>query len=571
MLQDLLERPVTWGKLVQIALLSRIFILVAMATSCWLFPNHNPGDDVLRFPLRFSERSQSCFCLQGQACDEIWKDRDTPIHTECANPETQRAPAVTAAVYEFLLTPLTRWDAARFLDLAVYPSRRDLPRPRQCGAHDCPQLLVQAEQAHAFFPLLPLVLRAVATALRQCVPAFLLPPTYEGVVALAALLVNLLCFVGASLALYDMTLSLTTQQLLTIPDRAERKLEPRLCQQVSLQVFLLFCINPASVFFTAAYSESLFACCNFGGHALLLLAMRQSPTKTSSYALSVAGTSASASASMWMWMTASYTRSNGSINSAWLVLLGVGWACHGASMGHYGKAIVGLLACLVGGMVVALPVAWHDAAGYQRLCQSESLVTPLWCTRTGSHAKSFFSLYGYVQRQHWNVGLFRYYTVKKIPNFILAAPILLLGICAVVEWIRTSFRHFRISQAPRARGNNVIVSTTHWAMSALGASVNFDGRVSSGDQDVKVVLLMGPLLLGHYAVLAATCLVGLTVAHVEISTRMICSTCPAIYWYMALCCNNGVPTAALGRAVVPYCLLYILLGVAMHPNWLPWT
>jgi GPI mannosyltransferase 2 len=550
-------------KLVQIAVLSRLIILMAMATSCWLFPDHNPGDDVLRFPLRFFQGS--CFCLQGQACDdqEAWQQDQHPLPTifptKCADTETHRAPAVvTARVYEFFLTPTTRWDAARFLDLAVVPSRRELPR--HCD-DDCQRL---AEQAHAFFPLFPLVVRAMARALTQLVPPLLLPPTYEGVVALAAVLVNnMLCFVGAALALHDMTLSLTRRHLEAMPDRAERKLEPRVGTHVAWQVFILFCINPASVFFTAAYSESLFACCHMGGHALLLQAMRQ-PAKLSSLALTVAAIS--------MWMAASYTRSNGAINAAWLALLGIGWACQQASTGHHGKAVKGLIVCLVGGILVTLPVAWHDAAGYQRLCppDDESRILPGWC----SNAKGF-SLYGYVQHQHWNVGWFRYYTPKKIPNFILAAPMLGMGMGAVVQWIQTSYRHyFWESQAPR--GGNAIVSTIPWAISALRAWVPFDRPVSSSKyhQDVNVVLFMGPLLLGHYAILAAACLVGLTVAHVEISTRMICSTCPAIYWYMALCCHD-VPqkmTPVWGRGVVvPYCLLYILLGVVMHPNWLPWT
>jgi GPI mannosyltransferase 2 len=689
--------PVTWRKLLSISMSCRLVIVFSMAISCWLFPNHNPGDDVLRFPLRLEEKestSSSCFCLRGQAChEERWNDITTRTRTstsdlrmECVDATDTRKdhgvqpPLLLNAFYKFFLTPTTRWDAARFLDLAVYPSRRDLPRP--CTATStststssttddtasiCQQLLVSAEQSHAFFPLFPLVIRTVANTILMLpwIPSWLLPPTYEGVVALAAWLVNLGCFLGASLALYDMTLSLLQHQYheIILPDRAERKRqqqqqEPRrrLCQLIALQVFLLFCINPATIFFTAAYSESMFAFTNFTGHALLLRAatilrqqQQQQRQQTSMTKKRLSSSSSSfiiilGMTGIMVWMMASYTRSNGSINAGYLLLFGIAILCHGMSMGQQQKRynnnnsktiLYGFIACLVAAILVILPIAWHDTMGYQRLCQqqqpstaaaagvAQQVILPSWCTSSSgadtaaaattatTRAARRFSLYGHVQRKYWNVGWFKYYTVKKIPNFILAAPILLLAMTAVVEWIHTSYhRHHQYvrvrasGQVLPKRGNNGIVSSIiSWAISALRTWVDYqlfdDGQqqqqqkqqqpVSSSsssssvittirDQDVKRELLMGPLMLGHYAVLAAACLLGLTVAHVEISTRMICSTCPAIYWYMTLCCcqnHHHIPRMALavllGKFVIPYCLLYIVLGVVMHPNWLPWT
>jgi phosphatidylinositol glycan class V len=83
---------------------------------------------------------------------------------------------------------------------------------------------------------------------------------------------------------------------------------------------------------------------------------------------------------------------------------------------------------------------------------------------------------------------------------------------------------------------------------------------------------------------------GLTMAHVQISTRLIFSTCPAIYWYMAAVVVGNTPptntasnTASTANdldsnqsnwkaeAILWYCLLYIVLGIALHSNWLPWT
>ncbi|CAB9523039.1 GPI mannosyltransferase 2 [Seminavis robusta] len=624
------KQSITTSKLIKVALISRTCVILAMAASCWLFPNHNPGDDVFRFSLRFpslhNNDNNTCFCLKGQACDPHWKQQhnNTTIQTNHACVDSSllqgktTTSAYTAIVYEFLLTPMTRWDSARFLDLATYPARRDPHRylkkifpqciddnpPNDTAVDEaCRELFLPTEQAHAFFPLLPLVIRTIAKALLRIMPTILLPPTFEGVVTLAALIWNLLCFIGASLALYDLTWNLTQQHLKTfIPDTPEQKLAPNYCQQLAYQVFLIFCINPASVFFVAAYSESTFALCNFGGHALFFRLLRRMMMQQ---VLQQPTASAIRLTTLALWMAASYTRSNGTLNSCWLILLGLGLVCH-----HYwanasnrrGKAITGLVVCVFLGFVVALPVYWHDSAGYQRHCniatdgEEDAWLVPQWCHHNNEDNKRF-SLYGHIQRQHWNVGLFRYYTWKKIPNFLLAGPILLLGISAVIDWIQSSYCRFLLKQAQPTSGKSTVASIIGWAISSLGASVAFqNGKTQHSDTSPQQTqpsasnmlqqLLMGPIMLGHYAVLASVCTVGLTVAHVEITTRMICSTCPAIYWYMTFCCCShkeemGSDDASrllarriplLGRPLVfLYCLLYILAGVVMHPNWLPWT
>ena len=125
--------------------------------------------------------------------------------------------------------------------------------------------------------------------------------------------------------------------------------------------------------------------------------------------------------------------------------------------------------------------------------------------------------------------------------------------------------------------------------------------------------LLGPRTLPHYAVLAAFTLLGLTVAHVQISTRMIFSSCPAIYWYITSWilfeeeekkdrerdredddANNNDVVVGQGRTsgsvrgdsgdwstdrqwvrrkewIVGYLALFHVLGIIMHVNWLPWT
>ena len=72
-------------------------------------------------------------------------------------------------------------------------------------------------------------------------------------------------------------------------------------------------------------------------------------------------------------------------------------------------------------------------------------------------------------------------------------------------------------------------------------------------------LLGSPLVLGFYAVLAASTMLGLTIAHVQISTRLICSSCPALYWYLAVVIERSDSQRFFpGGEVVLLC--------ATHPN-----
>ena len=44
-------------------------------------------------------------------------------------------------------------------------------------------------------------------------------------------------------------------------------------------------------------------------------------------------------------------------------------------------------------------------------------------------------IYNYIQNKYWNVGLFNYYTIKQIPNFILAGPILYITYNGISDYI----------------------------------------------------------------------------------------------------------------------------------------
>jgi hypothetical protein len=262
-----------------------------------------------------------------------------------------------------------------------------------------------------------------------------------------------------------------------------------------------------------------------------------------------------------------------------------------------------------------------------------------------------YNLYSHIQRKHWNVGLFRYWTIQQIPNFLLAGPILIISFLAVFQWIQSSWEQYKFQQLIRTKKNkkngthtrslirshtvrDVIKFSFDVIFRAITALQNFvtdppttyirkndnapirvddneDGhdntkpkaptiptnttsklsnhqssvsnevmKNDSSKMDIDAdtmairILTGSPQLLGHYAVLAATAILGLLIAHVQISTRMICSSCPALYWYItAQLINDQNETSKLTRSdyIVVWFVLYIVLSIVLHPNWLPWT
>jgi hypothetical protein len=126
-------------------------------------------------------------------------------------------PALTGALADPLLEPLARWDAVWYLRIA------------ESGYGG-------SEARAAFFPLYPLLVRAVATPFTAS-PAALLAASY--VVALAALL--------AALVLLYRLVSLELGRPLARP------------------ALLLLSVFPAAVYFGAPYSESLFLALAIGG------------------------------------------------------------------------------------------------------------------------------------------------------------------------------------------------------------------------------------------------------------------------------------------------------------------
>ena len=242
-------------------------------------------------------------------------------------------------------------------------------------------------QSMAFFPLYPMLMWLVARV--ALFPLNLLLEE-RSVFLIAGTLVNLCVFPLAAVALYLLTLFVSQNQ------------------RFSILTIILFCVNPASVFMSAVYTETLFAFCTFTG--LYLLAYHYSWSATLFFSL------------------ASATRSNGIVLAAFIAyfhlyrLYSTLYSVSKTSVPQIAKAII---ICTLQCIVIVLPFLLFQAYSYWIFCRLPT--TP---GESGTYEWCHWMLplsYSYIQQHYWNVGFLRYFELKQIPNFLLAFPAVCLS------------------------------------------------------------------------------------------------------------------------------------------------
>ncbi|KAH3757810.1 GPI mannosyltransferase 2 [Pelomyxa schiedti] len=120
----------------------------------------------------------------------------------------------------------------------------------------------ETEQAHAFFPLLPLCVRALSKGLSW------LPANQFTITMLSGFLFTNCCFILASVLFYWLSLAVLKNEKIAF------------CSSI------LFCLNPANIFMSSIYTESPFAMLFFG--ACLMLHKKRFWGSTVFFALTVA-------------------------------------------------------------------------------------------------------------------------------------------------------------------------------------------------------------------------------------------------------------------------------------------
>eukprot|EP00523_Entomoneis_sp_CCMP467_P008643 CAMPEP_0168724842 /NCGR_PEP_ID=MMETSP0724-20121128/3843_1 /TAXON_ID=265536 /ORGANISM="Amphiprora sp., Strain CCMP467" /LENGTH=688 /DNA_ID=CAMNT_0008771601 /DNA_START=101 /DNA_END=2167 /DNA_ORIENTATION=- len=669
-LVDFSDRHVTTvPRLVVVALIHRcvVSLLLALSCRCWSWLHldalTDPGDDVLRFedvlPLSSSSAKnlKACwtdpFMVGGDSLCQFhdhdgisnpYGDNDrnvdvvVPTNPQCSAAHDSSSSSspnniLQRTIYPFWLEPLTRWDSARWLHLALRPEMRHLPKRRRQfendndnDDNDSSHLQFQgAEMAHAFFPVYPAVLRSFARhVVLRWIPTPWLPASCAQLMVLAAWICNTFFTLVALVSLYHGTCVIlwqrrrandSTTTTTTNDDNNSDNHRQDQSRRWATRVALLFLLNPASaVFFVVSYSEALFAALVFTGSWLTALgedmdtAHRQRGSSTS-FLYIQSTTGCFTLLGLACWTMAAYTRSNGIVFAGYFLLRGMGRAVMPNS--SLRQRVASLAFHLLAALILFGPMLHYNATTIRNLCDSPP--QPDWCDQIDNNnnngLSSFyfpgFHLYPYVQRKHWNVGFLRYFEWKQLPNFLLATPILVWSVVGALLWIERSWKRClqdelatrtqdTVASFPKSMLVGLQLSCT-WVVTSLrqqgdpfsndlAALAKSNNNEPDYDDATIQELLMGPTLLPQYAILAVSALLCFTTAHVQISTRLICSTCPALYWTWAsfFCkvqqqCQDETGTIQTlfnqhaPSAILWYCSLYAVLGIVMHPNWLPWT
>jgi phosphatidylinositol glycan class V len=442
----------------------------------------------------------------------------------------------SSEIMRILLSPFTKWDAVHYIKLASE------------GYTD--------EHQVAFFPLYPMLLKSGSSLLANLNINVQVGWTAHERVILAALVINFAAFIIAYQVLHRLL-------RYTVPSLPQKR--------ISLATFL-FCFNPAGIFFSTMYTEALFSALSWSGFYLY----------SQQYSL----------LSAVPFCLASLLRSNGSLN---IVVVLLTWAARSwRDYNHSSRSGFTQLLCFLWSAVqlavvctaIVLPGFLYNIVHFQLLCGGEGhlntsnspplaitqLARTLWdrllpaalTLRTGSNTAQFCAanaqrvwwarsiVYPYIQEKYWNVGLFRYYQWRQVPNFLLAAPIVCIALYTVY--------HF---DAVFGIGSEKVKNEDGGE-----AGVERKGGKTGTlmEQWQRRILHPAFPLVAH---LCVTLAVGVLVANVQITTRLICASCPIIYVAMAHIAEQK--QGKQQRMLWGYLVLYNVAGVLLHCNYYPWT
>nr|CAB3465944.1 unnamed protein product [Digitaria exilis] len=277
-------------------------------------------------------------------------DTSASLHPPCLSPSapssSSSAPSTNLSA---AISSLAVWDGVHFA------------RPAECG--------YEYEQSYAFLPLLPASIALLARSLfAPLVPVL----GYRAVLVLSGHVLNNVAFVAAAAYFYRLS-------VLILKDR-----------KAAYRASVLFCFNPASVFYSSLYSESLYALFSLGG----LFYLFSGANTVAVIMLAISGSA----------------RSNGALNA--------GYFCFQALLRAYDAAVnkkrpllvvQTLVAAALRSIFIFLPFFAFQAYGYLNICvhgSSEELRP--WCK-----AKVPL-LYGFIQSHYWGVGFLRYFQRKSV-------------------------------------------------------------------------------------------------------------------------------------------------------------
>ena len=310
-------------------------------------------------------------------------------------------------IVHMLLGGLNRWDAVYFTHIAEYG--------------------YTYENCLAFFPLFPALVRVLANSILFPLQYIL---SYHSVILISGVLLNVYLFMKTAETLYILGQKVTSNE------------------KVAYIGALLFCINPASIFMSAPYSEVLYMYLSVLG--MLKLEMNRK------FSASV------------LFGFACVTRSNGLLNIGYLLYkmgkvillqikilkqyLFMDFSTSCTTVWIFVSLYIVPYTFLL--IVSILPFALYQYYSYALFCEKSYTVdiprhlidyseredlkivgdepSP-WCNDTVPLA------YSYIQKHYWNQGFLNYWELKQIPNFLLAVPVTVLGLKLALSFYRNNW------------------------------------------------------------------------------------------------------------------------------------
>ncbi|KNZ79526.1 GPI mannosyltransferase 2 [Termitomyces sp. J132] len=170
---------------------------------------------------------------------------------------------------------------------------------------------------------------------------------------------------------------------------------------------------------------------------------------------------------------------------------------------------------------VAAPFIYHNYKAYRLFCD--------WCYRIPPY------VYTHVQAKYWDVGFLRHCTPPQIPNFVIAAPPLVLLIAFSVQHIKSSFLGFR------ARFNGV------------------------KETDKEENLFAMPSITPYLVHSLAMCITLIFFSHTQIVLRLAAAL-PALYWAVGWLFVRRSPWAKIW---IWWSVLWGLISLGLWTAFLP--
>ncbi|XVE78778.1 hypothetical protein DITRI_Ditri14bG0005300 [Diplodiscus trichospermus] len=262
------------------------------------------------------------------------------------------------------------------------------------------------------------------------------------------------------------------------------------------------------------------------------------------------------------------------------------------------------LQILIGGALrcfcIFVPFITFQAYGYYNIClgRSSGEMRP-WCKAR------IPLLYNYIQSHYWGVGFLTYFELKQLPNFLLASPILSLAVCSIIYYVKArpeivlslgfrasveekssmavifSFEKSHSSNSPQI--SEKYSSKRHGITSenkmAENHNLRWRKKLSHGGDPAEYRIVDGSLeklgytsastlpFILHLSFMVATAIFFM---HVQVATRFL-SASPSLYWFASSIMASSSVSKRWGYMIWAYCCAYILLGSLLFSNFYPFT